>query len=158
MFIPRDLDVQLEEISHRLFSNEFLGSPDTEADEPFTGGPEGGNFPSNRDRYCAGEIDKRMDKEGFTKKGFTLQAVAAGWHHKSAEDMKRLVDRVGRSRVAVCHGTGDNMITYRHGELLREELGEGIEYKTWEGAGHVLMWEHEKEFNPWLEGFVGRQR
>ena len=158
MFVPRDIDVQLDEISLRLFSKEFLDQPDTEADEEYTGGPQGGNYPTIRDRYCAGEMDKRSDKEGFTRKGFVLQAIAAGWHHKTPEQMKQLGDRVGRGRIAVCHGTGDRMITYRHGELLKEELGDGIEYKVWEGAGHVMMWEHEKEFNSWLEGFVRRQQ
>jgi pimeloyl-ACP methyl ester carboxylesterase len=158
MFIPRDLDVQLDEISLRLFSQRFLDKPDTEADEPYTGGPEGGNFPTNRDRYRAGEMDKRLDQQGFTRKGFMLQAIAAGWHHKSAAQMKDLAERVGRSRVAVCHGTGDRMITYQHAELLKQELGEGIEWKVWEGSGHVLMWEEEEEWNAWVERFVKRAR
>ncbi|RMZ84041.1 hypothetical protein DV737_g1325, partial [Chaetothyriales sp. CBS 132003] len=157
MFIPRDLDVQLEETALRLFSRRFLQVPDTEADEPFSGGPEGGNFPTNRDRYCAGEVDKRSDKVGFTPKGFMLQAIAAGWHHKSARQLAELGDQVGRKRMAVCHGTDDNMITFPHAELLHEELGDEIEYKVWPGAGHVLMWEEEHEFNAWLEDFIQRQ-
>ncbi len=154
MFVPRDIDVQLEEVSHRLFSDEFLEQPDTEADEPYTGGPEGGNFPTNRERYYAGEIAKRRDTVGYTRKGFMLQTLAAGWHHKSSEQIGELAERVGRERIAVCHGTGDRMITFRHGELLREELGSGIEWKVCEGRGHVLMWEVEEEFNRWVEGMV----
>jgi pimeloyl-ACP methyl ester carboxylesterase len=156
MFVPRDIDVQLEEISHRLFADKFLAAPDTEADEQYTGGPEGGNFPTNRDRYCAGEIDKRLDKEGFTRKGFMLQAIAAGWHHKSAEQTKEIGDRVGRDRIAVIHATADRMITFKHGEILRDELGEGIEWKVWDGGGHVLMWEEEKEYNAFMEKMIER--
>ena len=154
MFVPRDLDVQLDEISHRLFSNEFLESPDTEADEPYAGGPEGGNFPTNRDRYCAGEVEKRRDLEHFTRKGFILQAIAAGWHYKSPAQIQEIAEKVGRSRIAVVHGTGDNMITFSHAELLKEELGEGVEWRVWEGKGHVLMWEEEKGFNAFVEGMV----
>ena len=154
MFIPRDIDVQLDEVSHRLFSAEFLEQPDTEADEPYTGGPQGGNFPTNRDRYVAGELEKRRDTEGYTRKGFMLQAIAAGWHYKSPGQIQELGERVGRERIAVCHGTGDRMITSGHAELLREELGEGITWRTWEGRGHVLMWEEEEEFNQWVEGMV----
>ncbi|RMZ91319.1 hypothetical protein DV736_g1435, partial [Chaetothyriales sp. CBS 134916] len=157
MFLPQDVDVQLQEISQRLFSTRFLQAPDTEADEPFSGGPEGGNYPTNRDRYCAGEVDKRSDKEGFTSKGFMLQALAAGWHHKSPQQLAALGYHVGRKRIAVCHGTDDNMITFPHAKLLRRELGDEIEYRVWEGAGHVLLWEEEREFNPWLEAFVQRQ-
>ena len=154
MFIPRDIDVQLDEIAHRLFGEEFLTRPDTEADEEYTGGPEGGNFPKNWDRYCAGELEKRRDLEGYTRKGFMLQAIAAGWHHKSPQQIKELADKVGRERIAVLHGTGDRMITFKHAELLKEELGEGIEWRTWEGRGHVLCWEEEEEFNRLIEAMV----
>lgn len=34
MFIPKDVNVQLEEIAHRLFSKEFLELPDTENADP----------------------------------------------------------------------------------------------------------------------------
>jgi hypothetical protein len=33
-----------------------------------------------------------------------LQAVAAGWHHKSAEQLKEIGDKVGRERIMVVHG------------------------------------------------------
>lgn len=156
MFVPRDIDVQLDEISHRLFATDFLDAPDTEADEEYTGGPEGGNFPTNRDRYCAGEVDKRLDKEGFTRKGFMLQAIAAGWHHKSPQQIAEMGDRVGRGRIAVVHATGDRMITFQHGEMLREELGEEVAWKVWEGGGHVLMWEREREYNAFVEEMIVR--
>lgn len=151
MFIPRDIDVQLDEISHRLFSDEFLQRPDTE--QPADSGL---NFPTMRDRFCASELAKRMDTEGFTRKGFMLQAIAAGWHHKSPQQIKELADRLGRERIAVLHGTDDRMITFHHAELLKEELGDGITFRVWEGKGHVLMWEEEHAFNRFIEEFVER--
>ncbi|KIX94927.1 uncharacterized protein Z520_09237 [Fonsecaea multimorphosa CBS 102226] len=151
MFIPRDIDVQLEEIAHRLFSDEFLALPDTE--HPVH------NFPTNRDRFAAGELQKRLDHTGFTKKGFMLQAIAAGWHHKSAHQIKTMGDVVGRPRIAVVHGTIDRMIDFHHFEMLKEELCEGhpegsdgsCAFRVWEGKGHVLVWEVEDEFNRFLE-------
>jgi len=126
MFIPREIDIQLDEIAHRLFSDEFLAAPDTEVDE------NGSHFPINQDRFAAGELQKRSDKEGFTRKGFMLQAIAAGWHHKSPSEIKRLGDVVGRERITVVHGTQDRMIDFKHFELLREELGEGcVERGEW---------------------------
>jgi len=152
MFIPKDIDVQLEEIAHRLFSTAFLESPDTENEDPHL------NFPTNRDRFAASELAKRRDKDGFTRKGFILQAVAAGWHHKSAEQLREIVERVGARRVCVMHGTGDRMITFRHFELFREDMGVdcGVEFRTWEGAGHVLMWEEEGAFNAAVEEVLER--
>ncbi|EXJ81962.1 hypothetical protein A1O1_08029 [Capronia coronata CBS 617.96] len=147
MFIPRDIDVQLDEIAHRLFSDDFLRQPDTE---------QAPNYPTNRDRFAAGELAKRMDTQGFTKKGFVLQAIAAGWHHKSPQQLKELADRVGRERIAVLHGTEDRMLTFVHAKLLKEELGEGITFKVWEGKGHVLMWEVEQSYNQFLEEFFDR--
>ncbi|EXJ71367.1 uncharacterized protein A1O5_05174 [Cladophialophora psammophila CBS 110553] len=156
MFIPRDIDVQLDEIAHRLFSEEFLAAPDMEHPEH--------NFPTNRDRFAAGELQKRMDKEGFTKKGFMLQAIAAGWHHKSAHQIQKMGDLVGRERIAVAHGTTDRMIDFRHFEMLRDELSEdpaadksdntgrgSCVFRVWEDKGHVLVWEAEEEFNRFLE-------
>ncbi|OAP60992.1 hypothetical protein AYL99_05996 [Fonsecaea erecta] len=150
MFIPRDIDVQLDEIAHRLFSDNFLALPDTEHPER--------NFPTNRDRFAAGELQKRMDKVGFTKKGFMLQAIAAGWHHKSASQIKTLGDVVGRPRIAVVHGTIDRMIDFKHFEMLRDELSTeqdgpdgSCAFRVWEGKGHVLVWEVEDEFNQFLE-------
>jgi hypothetical protein len=48
------------------------------------------------------------------------------------------------------------MITFHHAEILKEELGEGIQFKVWQGKGHVLMWEEEDEFNAFLEDLFKR--
>ncbi|EXJ59183.1 hypothetical protein A1O7_06615 [Cladophialophora yegresii CBS 114405] len=150
MFVPRDIDVQLDEIAHRLFSDEWLAQEDTENEDPTK------NFPTNRDRFAAGELQKRMDKAGFTRKGFTLQAIAAGWHYKSADAIKRIGDVVGRERICVVHGTQDRMIDFHHFGMLRDQLGGeagGAHFEVWEGKGHVLVWEVESEFNAFLEGW-----
>jgi len=146
MFIPRDMDVQLVEIAHRLLSDGFLALPDTE--HPSV------NFPTNYERFAANELQKRKDKDGFTRKGFILQAIAAGWHHKDATQVKQLADKVGRQRIFLMHGTADRMIAFPHAETLHEELGEGIQYRAWPGRGHVLMWEEEKAFDEEIQTFV----
>jgi len=149
MFIPRDIDVQLQETARRLLSDEFLALPDTEQPKD-----SGQNFPTNQDRFAAGELSKRLDKEGFTRKGFMLQAIAAGWHYKSKAQMRQIAESVGRERIAVLHGTADRMITFQHGLMLKDELGEGIEFKVWEGKGHVLNWEEEQAFNEYVEAVI----
>jgi len=69
-----------------------------------------------------------------------LQAVAAGWHRKSAAQLKEIGDNVGRERIFVLHGTKDRMITVAHGRKLIEMLQPGVGIIK-EGVGHVLMLE-----------------
>lgn len=152
MFIPRDLDVQLEEVADRLFSRQFLQTKDMENKDPRL------NFPTNRDRFAASELEKRMDKDGFPRLGFIAQAIAAGWHAKSKSQLQEMVERVGGDRIVVLHGTEDRMITFRHFELFKEDIGQdkGVEFVVWDDKGHVLMWEVEKEFNKRVEGCIER--
>ena len=133
LLIPRDIDVQLAEQKERLFSTAWLNEPDAE-----------GHFPTNGDRYAAQELKKRQDVNGYTRKGFLLQAIAAGWHHKSAEQLEVLGDSIGRDRIQVMHGTIDRMITFPHGELLAQELGgteRGVTFIAVEGKAHALQME-----------------
>lgn len=154
MFIPKDVDVQLRDVGDRLFSQAWLEKPDTEHEDPKM------NFPTNRDRFAAAELAKRQDKDGFTTKGFILQAIAAGWHHKSKEQLREVVSKVGGDRICVMHGTADRMITFKHFEIFKEDMGEGdgIEYSVWEGAGHVLAWEEEEKSNQAIQKFFERTR
>ncbi|KAK1145086.1 hypothetical protein N8T08_004517 [Aspergillus melleus] len=147
MFIPRHIDVELDQLSHSIFADEFLARPDTENEDAKL------NFPTNRDRFTASALKKREDTEGFTKKGFMMQIVACYFHHKTAAQLKELGDRVGRERISLQHGTEDRMLTFKHGEILKEELGEGILWKVYEGTGHMLGWEREQETNQLLEEF-----
>lgn len=137
--LPRAIDAQLASLKIRLFSIPWLEQPDAE-----------GDFPTNGDRFAAQELKKRQDIEGFTRTGFVCQAIAAGWHHKSAEQLRTLGDEVGRERIQVMHGTVDNMITVPHGHILARDLGgeeQGITETIFEGRGHVLLWEEREEFN-----------
>ena len=147
LFVPKDINVQLTQTEERLFSKEFAEAPDTE-----------GAWPTNGDRFAAQELAKRQDKDGFTKKGFVLQAIAAGWHHKSGEQLRELGDKVGRERICVMHGTIDRMITSNHAELLVKELGGSVTLQKFEGKGHVLIWEERERFREIIEGMVEKVR
>ncbi|OJJ43213.1 hypothetical protein ASPZODRAFT_74631 [Penicilliopsis zonata CBS 506.65] len=147
MFLPKPIDAELDRMVYTLFGDGFVDHPDDEYEE---GSPN--NFPTRRDRFAAGQLLKRADTESFTKKGFLLQVAACNFHKKSPDQLKLLADSVGRERIAVIHGTADRMLTYRHAEILREELGEGIFFKSYEGVGHMLPWEVEQDLNELLEG------
>ena len=85
------------------------------------------------------------------------QAIAAGWHHKSAKQLEELADKVGRDRIMVVHGTVDQMITVPHGEVLVREFGgeeRGVKRVIFEGKGHALMMEERWPFTKLVEGFV----
>jgi len=152
MVVPRNADVQLADTKRRLFAPEFLEEPDAEAYVDSEGNWHG--WPTNGDRFAGGELSKRQDTKGFTRKGFVLQAIAAGWHHKSDEQLRDLADRVGRERICLVHGTVDGMITFTHAGLLKKGLGEGVEFKVFEGKGHMLPWEVRDELNALIEGMV----
>ena len=111
-------------------------------------------FPTNGDRFAAQELFKRNDTVGFTRKGFVCQAIAAGWHKKSAEQLREMADRVGRERIQVVHGTVDNLITFPHSEVLLQRLGEGVERVVFEGRGHYLPFEVRGEFREVVERIV----
>ncbi|KAL8803517.1 MAG: hypothetical protein Q9182_003118 [Xanthomendoza sp. 2 TL-2023] len=143
--IPKLPDVQLDDMKTRMFSNSWLEAPD-----------EYGDFPTNGDRFAAMELQKRQDAEGFTRKGFICQAIAAGWHHKSPEQLQELADEVGRQRIQVLHGTLDQMISVPHGETLARELGEeeGVTKIIVQGRGHVLHMEDKTFYRETLQRMV----
>ena len=81
-----------------------------------------------------------------------LQAIAAGWHAKSDEQLARIGDQVGRGRILVLHGDRDGMIPARpHVENLVRGLEGGrfgeeeVRSVVWEGNGHVLLIEKTDE-------------
>ncbi|KAL8704216.1 MAG: hypothetical protein Q9201_002634 [Fulgogasparrea decipioides] len=146
-FIPKSPDVQLDDVKARMFSQSWLEAPD-----------ESGKFPTNGDWVTAFELAKRQDTEGFTRKGFISQALAAGWHHKSPEQLKELADKVGRRRIQVLHGTVDKMITVPHAETLARELGEeaGVTKIIVEGRAHVLHMEEKQMYKQVLERMMDK--
>lgn len=145
MFLPKAPDNQLDDMKDRMFSHTWLDAPD-----------DYGEFPTNGDRFAAMELKKRQDVEGFTRKGFICQAIAAGWHYKSPQQLKELADKVGRERIQVLHGTLDKMITLPHAETLANELGEteGVTKIIFDGRGHVLHIEEREKYIKVLESMV----
>ncbi|KAI4177076.1 MAG: hypothetical protein LQ343_000558 [Gyalolechia ehrenbergii] len=138
-------DDQLDDMKNRMFSQRWLDAPD-----------DYGEFPTNGDRFAAMELEKRQDVEGFTRKGFVCQAIAAGWHYKSPQQLKELANKVGRERIQILHGTLDKMITLPHGETLAKELGEkeGVTKIIVDGRGHVLHIEERDMYIKALESIV----
>ncbi|TID24524.1 putative alpha beta hydrolase protein [Venturia nashicola] len=152
LFIPRSLDAQVAMIKHNLFSPEWLSQPD---ESEFVKE----KFPTNGDRIGAGEVAKRMDTVSYPRSGFVSQALAAGWHYKSPEQLASLGDQVGRERIMVVHGGVDRMITIPHVHVLINGLGgegSGIAIKLEPGQGHVLPIEMRKTFNGWVEELVDK--
>ncbi|KAK1706351.1 hypothetical protein BDP67DRAFT_622668 [Colletotrichum lupini] len=142
MFLPTAVDVELKNKASRLFTRSYLNAPDTGSLDPEK------TFPTNLDRFVAEELAERCEDTDFSRrKGVVLQAIAAGWHHKSDADLARIGDEVGRTRILVMHGTFDETITFPHFELIKAALGDGPEYIAWKDCGHVPLWEREEEFN-----------
>ncbi|KAI0829565.1 alpha/beta-hydrolase [Hypoxylon sp. FL0890] len=156
MLLPKSLDRSIQYAAAAIFPPSYLAEPDNAVvpDEsvPRCSIPPGGygKFGSNYERFAAQEITKQRDRNGFTKKGFLLQLIAAGWHHKSPKQLKELSDRVGRERILVLHGTEDRMISTPHGRKLIEYLqpGQGL---IMDGLGHAPINERTQWFNALLE-------
>jgi pimeloyl-ACP methyl ester carboxylesterase len=160
MFLPKSLDKSVSDAAHMLFSDAWLDSPDDtqvpDASTPKVELPPSGKygkFETNYQRFAAQELTKRLDPEGFPRKGFMMQAIAAGWHYKSAKQLEQLGDKVGRERIMVLHGTRDNMITVPHGRKLIEMIKPGVAVIK-EGYGHVFMLEDAKWHNEMVESLV----
>ncbi|KJX98653.1 alpha/beta-hydrolase like protein [Zymoseptoria brevis] len=143
MLVPKSLDDQIAKVKEDCYSSQWLSQPD-ELEHTVQ------KFPTNGDRFAAGELKKRTTPGNMTPASFICQLVAAGWHHKSAKDLKQIGDKVGRERILVFHGTDDHMIDFMHAEMLLKELGgedEGVTKSFHEGMGHVGPIEIRHEFN-----------
>lgn len=150
LFVPKAVDTQLNNVAYNLFTDEWLPVPD---ELEYTKDP----FPTNRDRVMASELKKRLDPNTMTFLSFTSQAMAAGWHHKSPEQLRLLADQIGRDRIMVVHGGKDRMISFANGEALLEGLGgekSGITVKFDMDMGHVFPIERRTEFHAWVEELV----
>ena len=153
MFIPKDIDQQLAQARGLIYTQDFLNAPD---DLECVVEP----FPTGGDRFGAAELKKRSTPNWFTRTGFMSQAIACGWHHKSAEQLRELAEKVGRERIAVIHGTEDKMLTLPHGEVLIEQLSQGagadkgIRVEIFKGQGHTIPIEKRKEFDDILQDII----
>jgi hypothetical protein len=139
---PKPLDTQIAHVKADCYSSDWLAKPDeTEYEiEP---------FPTNGDRFAAGEINKRLAPGVFTRQGFLCQLYAAGFHHKSPQQIAKLGDVVGRERILVFHGEADQMINFVHAQMLLKELGgeeSGVSKVFKEKLGHVAPFEIRHEF------------
>ncbi|KAI2601941.1 alpha/beta-hydrolase [Hypoxylon sp. NC1633] len=156
MLLPKSLDRSVQYAAAAIFPSSYLAEPDnaTVPDEstPMCKIPAGGyrKFQTNYERFAAQEITKQRDGDGFTKTGFLLQLIAAGWHRKTPEQLKGLGDKLGRERILVVHGTDDRMISTPHGRKLIEYLqpGQGL---VLQGLGHAPINERTQWFNELLE-------
>ena len=147
--LPKALDAQITKVKADCYSAEWLKRPD---ETEYVVQP----FPTNGDRFAAGELSKRLAPGVFTRQGFLCQLYAAGFHHKSAAQLEKLADGVGRERIMVLHGTQDHMIDFVHAKMLLKELGgeeRGVTKSFHEGIGHVAPFEIRKQFK---EIIVGR--
>ncbi|GAB1317732.1 Alpha/Beta hydrolase protein [Madurella fahalii] len=173
MLVPKSVDRSVADTARQIFAHAWLPQPDDvhlpspaatpkcRPANPPAGAATGDEdsagtagaylrFPTNAHRFVAQELHKRLDPARFGLKGFLLQLIAAGWHHKSAAQLAALADAVGRERILVMHGTEDGMISVPHGRKLIEYLrpGEGI---IAEGMGHAPLVERWEWFNGVIE-------
>ncbi|CBY00577.1 similar to alpha/beta hydrolase [Plenodomus lingam JN3] len=174
LFLPKSPSAKLTSIKHNLYTPAWLSAPD--AIPPVSSTP----FPTNGDRFAANELRKQQHPEYVAKIPFMLQAVAAGWHYKSPEQLLRMAGEVGKRRIMVVHGTQDRMLAFPLGVVLWRglEKGEGrtgrenwlgveqeedvwaeggeIERHFVKGGAHVLPAEMRAEFNGWVANLVER--
>jgi pimeloyl-ACP methyl ester carboxylesterase len=159
LLLPKSVDRSVADTARQIFAHDWLTQPDdvqlpdpatTPFCNPLPDGESYQKFSSNAQRFVAQEMHKRLDPVRFTLKGFLLQLVAAGWHHKSKAQLQALADRVGRERILVCHGTEDNMISVPHGRKLIEYLEPGVGMIV-EGMGHAPLVERWRWFNDVIE-------
>jgi pimeloyl-ACP methyl ester carboxylesterase len=157
MLLPKSLDRTIEFAAGNIFAPSFPDQPDNtippNASTPKVVMPPGGEylkFNTNYERFGSQEIHKQRDTEGFTRKGFLLQLIAAGWHLKSPAQLKELADNVGRERILVLHGTEDRMISLPHGKKLIEYLQPGAGLII-EGLGHAPVMERTEWLAELLE-------
>ena len=155
LLLPKSPDRAVADTAANLFPASWLALPDdVHLPDPRTtpGCGEGGyaKFETNGARFVAQELHKRRDPARFGVKGFLLQLVAAGWHHKSAAQLEEMAEGVGRERILVMHGTEDGMISVPHGRKFIEYVrpGRGL---VLEGMGHAPLVERWEWFNGVVE-------
>ncbi|KAL2261159.1 hypothetical protein VTK26DRAFT_4633 [Humicola hyalothermophila] len=179
LLLPKSVDRSVADAARQLFSHAWLAAPDegthlpdpsttprclppwnpdpnpqkaatTQQSQPPPAPASYLHFPTNAHRFVAQEMHKRLDPARFTLRGFLLQLIAAGWHHKSREQLRAMADAVGRERILVMHGTEDGMISVPHGRKLIEYVEPAVGLIV-EGMGHVPLMERTAWFNELME-------
>jgi pimeloyl-ACP methyl ester carboxylesterase len=165
MLMPKSLAGNIEFTARQCFTQQWLDSPDDgDVPSPATTprckpspapGGEYGTFATNFQRFQALELHKRRDPGTWSNAGFACQLMAGATHKKTAEQLREIAERVGRDRIAVVHGTGDQIFDPGLARKLIDAMGPG-EVQIIEGAGHAPVFENAAWFNPWLEGWLER--
>ncbi|KAM7207901.1 hypothetical protein V8F20_001695 [Naviculisporaceae sp. PSN 640] len=160
MLIPKSLERSVRDAALSIFNHDWLLQPDNarlpvpgttpKCSPPKPPGTQYLHFDNNAQRFIAQEMHKRLDPARFGLKGFLLQLIAAGWHHKSAEQLKEMADKIGRERIMVVHGVDDNMISVPHGRKLIEYIQPAVGIIQ-EGLGHAPIAEKCEWLNELLE-------
>ena len=166
MLQPKSEGDAIVDVAQRIFVPEFLASAD-DFDLPGPDTPDCGpaktpdgkypRFESTFQRFQAQEIVKRRgltSGRGVSRAGFMGQMAAAGGHWKSAGQLKRMADAVGRDRIMVIHGTRDRMIAVRNGHTLIKAIEPGVGMIV-DGLGHAPIFERTKWFNELLDKRIG---
>ena len=142
LFWPKPLDTHIAKVKADCFTPEWLAKED-ETEEVLQ------RFPTNGDRFAALEVFKRTNTNWYTRNGFLCQLYAAGFHHKSAAQIKKMGDAIGRERILVFHGQRDELIQFIHGEMMLRELGgeeSGVTKSFPKDVGHVAPYQLRKQF------------
>lgn len=159
LLMPKSVDRSVADAARRIFAHDWLAQPDdarlpdpstTPRCLPPAAGGSYLRFETNAQRFVAQEMHKRLDPARFGLKGFLLQLIAAGWHRKSAAQLREMADRIGRERILVMHGTEDGMISPPHGQKLIDILEPGVGLMV-EGLGHAPLAERCEWFNRTIE-------
>ncbi|BGO95986.1 hypothetical protein NBRC10512_005429 [Rhodotorula toruloides] len=82
------------------------------------------------------------------------QLAAVFKHHVSPERLALIAEQI--PRVAIIHGTEDNLIRVQRAHELHKDLP-GSHLKIVEGGGHALPSQIKKEYNAWLSEHVERE-
>lgn len=158
MLVPKSLENSVRSTARQIFTLKYLAGEDnahlpdpaaTAKVNPPPGGGEYMRFGTNYERFVAQEMHKRLDPKRFGTKGFMLQLIAAGWHHKTPAQLAEMADKVGRDRILVLHGVEDGMISTPHGRKLIEYIKPGVGIIK-EHLGHAPVVEYEDWFNALL--------
>ncbi|KAG6189600.1 hypothetical protein E4U47_003293 [Claviceps purpurea] len=165
-FRPKSEDQSIHDTARTVFPLEFLTAKDDTIALPSprttpkcrpadTPDGEYPHFDSHFQRFQAQELHKRHGKVGtFTRSGFFCQLSAAAGHSKSAAQLAKMADEVGRERILVMHGARDDTLVVRNGERLIREVKPGVGIIV-EGMGHAPIMERSAWFNEFLEERLG---
>lgn len=160
VLVPKTEHQATVDTARQIFNEDWLLAPDEAivpvvgetpgCDPPRGDGKEYLHFDNNFQRFLAGELTKRRDPGFYSKLGIISQLVAAGGHYKSPEQLKHIADVIGRDRIMIMHGPGDNMISVENGKTLMSIMEPGTAMLV-EGMSHTPVLDRSDWFNKLFE-------